>query len=82
MQQCGWGGLTNGRLLELAQEEFDVFLIVDRNLSSQQEIPVLDVAVMVLHATTNRLTDLQPLVPAVLEALPSARSGPVINIRP
>ena len=82
VQQCGWGGLTNGRLLELAQGDFDVFLTVDRNLSSQQEVPVLDIAVMVLHATTNRLADLQPLVPAVLEALPSARPGQVINIHP
>ena len=82
VQQCGWGGLPNGRLRELAQEEFDVFLTVDRNLSSQQEVPVLDVAVMVLYAITNRLADLQPLAPAVLEALPSARPCQVINIRP
>ena len=43
---------------------------------------MLDVAVMVLYAITNRLADLQPLAPAVLEALPSARPGQVINIRP
>jgi hypothetical protein len=28
--QMGWGGITNGKLLALAQEEFDVFVTVDQ----------------------------------------------------
>jgi predicted nuclease of predicted toxin-antitoxin system len=31
----GWGGITNGKLLALAQTEYDVFITVDRNLSFQ-----------------------------------------------
>ena len=31
VQKQGWGGIKNGRLLALAQEEFDVFLTADRN---------------------------------------------------
>ncbi len=34
-QKMGWGGIKNGKLLALAQEEFDVFLTADRNLSFQ-----------------------------------------------
>lgn len=79
--QRGWAGRSNGELLKLAQRHFDAFLTVDRNLSSQHEVPVLDIAVMVLHATTNRLADLQPVVPAVLAALPTAKPGQVINTR-
>jgi len=37
VQKMGWGGINNGRLLALAQEEFDVFLTADRNLSFQQK---------------------------------------------
>ncbi len=29
----GWSGITNGKLLALAQVEFDVFVTVDRNLA-------------------------------------------------
>jgi hypothetical protein len=35
----GWGGITNGKLLALAQEEFDVFVTVDQvyaEISQQQ----------------------------------------------
>jgi len=32
VQKIGWGGLTNGALLEKAEKEFDVFLTGDRNL--------------------------------------------------
>jgi len=29
----GWSGISNGKLLGLAQAEFDVFVTVDKNLS-------------------------------------------------
>ena len=32
----GWGGFTNGRLITLAEPEFDLFLTADRNLEYQQ----------------------------------------------
>jgi len=37
VQKMGWGGLTNGALLEKAEQEFDVFLTGDRNLTFQQQ---------------------------------------------
>ncbi len=30
--QMGWAGVKNGNLMSLAEEEFDVFITVDRNL--------------------------------------------------
>lgn len=36
--QCGWSGLKNGELLKVAQEQFDVFLTVDKNLPNQQSL--------------------------------------------
>lgn len=67
--QMGWAGIKNGQLLALAQTEFDVFITVDRNLSFQQNLLQFDIAVVVLHAPSNRLTDLKPLVPQVLAIL-------------
>src|SRR5947209_17548565 len=69
--QMGWAGIKNGALLALAENEFDVFITVDRNLSFQQNIPKFDIAVLVLHATSNRLDDLRPLAPRILAALPT-----------
>jgi len=78
--QMKWAGIKNGKLLSLAEQEFDVFITVDRNLSFQQNLPKFNIAIILLHATTNRLIDLQPLAPAILAALPNVKAGEVTNI--
>lgn len=75
--QAGWAGIKNGDLLRLAQEQFDVFVTVDRNLSFQQHLPQFTIAVIVLQAPTNRLKDLRPLVPQLQQMLPLAHKGDV-----
>jgi hypothetical protein len=37
VQRMGWSGVKNGRLLALAEQQFDVFITGDRNVSFQQE---------------------------------------------
>jgi len=76
----GWGGITNGKLLALAQAEFDVFVTVDRNLSFQQHLPKFDIAVILLVARTNRLSDFVGLLPDLLKTIPLAPKGAVTNI--
>ena len=71
----GWTTIVNGRLLALAAEQFDVFVTVDRNLSFQQNLAAFSIAVVVLRAKTNRLADLRPLVPKLLETVRVAPSG-------
>lgn len=78
--RMGWATIKNGRLLDLAEQRFDAFLTVDRNLSFQQNVNEYDIAVLVLHARTNRLVDLQPLVPEVLRVLPHVKSGQVVSV--
>ena len=78
--QAGWAGVRNGELLTLAAQQFDVFLTVDRNLSFQQHLPRYEIAVVVVHAPTNRLRDLLPLAPRILAALPTAKRGEVTLI--
>ena len=34
----GWAGKTNGELLRLAEQEFDVFLTADQKLPNQQNL--------------------------------------------
>jgi hypothetical protein len=76
-RQMGWAAIENGELLALALQSFDVFLTVDRNLSFQQNVSTLPIAVVVLAARTNRLADLIPLVPELLTAIGSAKAGAV-----
>ena len=76
----GWGGISNGELLTLAQTEFDVFVTVDRNLSFQQNLPSFNVAVVLMTSKSNRIAELVALVPALLAAIPTARTGSVTTI--
>ena len=65
----GWTRLTNGALLRQAALTFDVVLTADQNIEFQQNLTTLPVAVLVLVADSNRLESLEPLVPALMEAL-------------
>ena len=72
---------TNGELLTLAVGKFDVFLTADRNLSYQQDLSSFDIAIVVLVAPSNRFEELRPLVPRILEVLPSAQRREVTMVR-
>ena len=79
-RQMGWITIKNGELLALAADAFDVFLTVDRNLSFQQNLPAFGIAVVVVRARSNRLADLQLLVPDLLAAIPAAKRGAVTYV--
>lgn len=79
-RQMGWSAIKNGELLALATKEFDVFVTVDRNLAFQQSITAHSIAVIVLSASSNRLTDLRRLVPDLLAAISDAEPGAVTMI--
>jgi len=67
--QSGWAGIKNGKLLTLAASKFDVFLTTDQNLEFQQNLSKLPIAILVLVAKSNRMEDIEPLTPKILEAL-------------
>ena len=71
----GWAGLKNGELLARANEQYDVFITMDANISYQQHLAGLRIAVVVLKAVTNRLADTHLLMPKVQELLPTLSPG-------
>jgi predicted nuclease of predicted toxin-antitoxin system len=73
--QMGWAGIKDRELLVLAEVEFDIFVTADRNLSFQQNLSQFDLSLIVLQAQSDRLADLKPLVPKVLEMLDVAPKG-------
>jgi len=78
--QMGGSLIKNGELLALAAQQFDVFLTVGRNLAFQQNLPAVAIAVIVLRARSNRLADLQSLVPELLSRIPLAEAGAVTYV--
>lgn len=76
----GWSEVKNGELLRLTAEHFDVFVTVDRNLSFQNKVIDLPLAVIVLAAPTNRLADLRLLLPRLLPAIEQSMAGQVVLV--
>jgi hypothetical protein len=78
----GWSGISNGKLLSVAQGEFDVFVTVDKNLSFQQHLPKFSIAVILLHCKSNRVQDLLELLSDLLAAIPRVPVGEVTHVAP
>ena len=71
----GWASKRNGELLTLASLEFDVFVTHDENLEHQQNLAEFDIGIVVIHAASNRLADIQPLREAIIEAIRTVNPG-------
>jgi hypothetical protein len=80
VQQAGWAGVVNGKLLQRIAGNFEAFITVDQNLPAQQNTKALSFGIVVLRAPTNQLPDLAPLGPEILEALLTLRPGQVVVI--
>lgn len=80
VEESGWAGKKNSELLNLAKDSFEVFITVDRNLYFQQNLTKLKIAVVVLAAKTNKLIDLQPPAPKVLECLSNLKGSEIIVV--
>lgn len=79
--EMGWEGLRNGELLRAASAEFDVFVTMDRNLPYQQNLSVVNLAVVVVRATSNAFTDVAPLMAKINEAVRQLGRGRLLRSR-
>ena len=77
----GWLGRKNGTLLKLiAEDGFELFVTVDRNLPYQQNTRRLPLTIVVLCAVNNRLETLRALIPKMLERLAEGGLQNIIEI--
>ena len=72
-QQCGWGGVKNGELLQRAEGRFDVFVTADQNLRYQQNLTGRAIAIVEL--STNDLRRIRAAAAQIQGALATIRPG-------
>ena len=80
VQEQGWSGLKNGELLRVAQEHFSVFVTGDKRLQFQQNIALLNIAVVVISLATTTPANIRSLVPRFREAIEQAQAGKVVVV--
>ena len=73
----GWAGVQNGELLRRATDRFDAFVTMDRNIEFQQVLAQQSFGAVLMRARSNRMVHLQPLVPALLDALDGLKPGEI-----
>ena len=81
VEEAGFKGLKNGRLLQAAAGHYDAFTTVDQNLRYRQNLETLPVPVIVLSSKRSTYPMLKPLMPQVLEALKKIEAGQVVVIK-
>jgi hypothetical protein len=76
----GWTGITNGELLRRVGIDYDALVTMDRGVEFQQNLATVSVGILLVRAPSNRMAHLRPLVPAILEALPTLKPGQLRHI--
>ena len=80
VEEAGFKGLKNGRLLEAASGQYEVLITVDQNLQYQQNLQNFSIAVIVLKAKRSTYPMLKPLMPQVLEILGTIEPGEIVVV--
>lgn len=78
--EAGFAGKTNGELLKLAEAAFDVFVTLDKGVEFQQNLASRRIAILLMRARSNRLSDLLPLVTDCHDAIAQIKPGQVVRV--
>ena len=80
VQEMGWCGITNGKFLELAQNLFDVFVTLYKNLEYQQNLRSLTFGIIVVSVPDNKIGSYRSIFSQLLRAAEMVLPGDVIRI--
>jgi predicted nuclease of predicted toxin-antitoxin system len=76
-----WSGIKNGELIQLlAENNFDYWIVVDKNIPYQQNTKDIPFCIIVLDVFKNTLKSIEQPVPQILGILNSTVSDHVIVI--
>ena len=78
--ELGWRALSNGRLMRQAEQDFDVFLTIDRNVPHQNAVNTCKLGVVVLLTITNDLTSYRRHFAEIRDAVMKVRPGQVLRL--
>jgi predicted nuclease of predicted toxin-antitoxin system len=78
----GFSGVENGELLRRAAAAgFDALVTKDANVQYEQNLVNLPIAVVILHAVTNDIDDIRPILPNLLKEPAALPPKQVTHVR-
>ena len=78
--EIGWRSTKDVPLLAFAQDQFDVFITIDRNLERQQNLAKLKMGIIVVRVPSNEITYYDPLFEKIKEAAETVRPGQILYV--
>ena len=78
-QELGWAGIKNGKLLNLAEGQFDVLVSTDQNLPFQQNLTGKKLAVIILPS--NKVPIVAQLISVIEQSLQVIQPGTFTKIK-
>jgi hypothetical protein len=76
----GWAGLETAALLDAMTDQFDALVTLDQRLPQRHYLQDAAFGVVVLHAASDRMDDLLPLVPRLREELLNLEGGTIREV--
>ena len=80
VSQQGWKGMRNGEFLRQAATTFDALITMDKGIEHQQKLRKYTIGVILISTKSNRLQDIQPVMPNVNQVLRTLEPGQVIHV--
>ncbi|MDQ6608493.1 MAG: hypothetical protein M3Y85_01575 [Bacteroidota bacterium] len=83
VKDMGWNGTKNGALIQLLnQNDFDYWIVVDKNIAYQQNLSNINFRLVVLDVFRNTLSQIEKLLPQILDTInqPPAENLIVLKI--
>ncbi len=78
VQDMGWAGIKNGKLLKLAEPDFDVFLTADKNIRYQQNLKGRKLAIV--EFPSNKLSVVKKLDAELRTTLQQITTGGYVTL--
>ena len=79
--EMGWRALTNGRLMETAAPEFDVFVTLDQNLQFQNKVGRYQLGIVVVISQFNHVAAYRPQFAEIRDVVRRTKGGQVNVVR-
>jgi hypothetical protein len=76
--EMAWSRLTNGQLLDAAEDTFDLLITTNQQLREQQDLAARKLAILVLPTTS--WPRLEPNHARILSAIESISSGQYVEL--
>jgi hypothetical protein len=81
VQEENWTSHSNGELLGLAQDRFDVLLTADRRLQFQQNLARFSIGVVVILTVSLRYRSIRVAIEPIRAALAVVKPGELLQVQ-